>query len=138
MAKIVNITEAVSIALHAMIIVAKREGQINVNEIADETNSSKFHIAKVMQKLVKDGFLVSHRGPSGGFLLAKPADSITLLEIYESIEGKIVVSRCPLGKATCPFGRCIFDDLTMKMTNDFKDYLAARNLEDYKKKHRGA
>jgi Rrf2 family protein len=137
MAKIVNITEAVSIALHAMIIVAKREGQINVNEITAETNSSKFHIAKIMQKLVKDGFLVSHRGPSGGFLLAKPAESITLLEIYESIEGKIVVSRCPLGKATCPFGRCIFDDLTMKMTHDFKDYLAARNLEDYKKKHRG-
>jgi len=136
MAKIVNITEAVSIALHAMILVAKREGQINVNEIADETTSSKFHIAKIMQKLVKDGFLISHRGPSGGFMLAKGADEITLLEIYESIEGKIVVARCPLGKPTCPFGRCIFDDLTMKMTADFKNYLAERRLSDYIRKHK--
>jgi len=136
MAKIVNITEAVSIALHAMILVAKREGQINVNEIADETTSSKFHIAKIMQKLVKDGYLVSHRGPSGGFVLAKDAEEITLLEIYESIEGKIIVARCPLGKPTCPFGRCIFDDLTMKMTSDFKNYLAERRLSDYIKKHK--
>ena len=136
MAKIINITEAVSIALHAMILVAKKEGQLNVNEIAEETTSSKFHIAKIMQKLVKDGFLISHRGPGGGFLLARGADEITLLEIYESIEGRIEVARCPLGKVKCPFGRCIFDDLTMKMTREFKEYLAERTLEDYKRKHK--
>jgi len=132
MAKIINITEAVSIALHAMILVAqKKEGQLNVNEIADDTGSSKFHIAKIMQKLVKDGYLISHRGPLGGFKLAKTPQEVSLLEIYEAIEGKITVSRCPLGKHKCPFGRCIFDDVTLKMTADFKNYLGEKHLSDY-------
>ncbi len=131
MAKIVNITEAVSIALHAMILTTKSEGQINVNKIAELTNSSKFHIAKIMQKLVKDGFLASQRGPSGGFTLTKAPEDITLLEIYEAIEGKITISRCPLNKDTCPFGRCIFEDLTIKMTKEFRGYLQNKTLADY-------
>ncbi len=132
MAKIVNITEAVSIALHSMILITKSEKQINVIELSKRMKSSKFHVAKILQKLVKDGYLTSQRGPSGGFKLTKPAEEITLLNIYESIEGKIVVSRCPLNKPTCPFGRCIFENLTVKMTQEFKEYLSNKTLADYK------
>lgn len=131
MAKIVNITEAVTIALHSIIIIAKRANQTNVNYIANATGSSKFHIAKVLQKLVKDGYLGSHRGPSGGFFLAGKPEDITLLEIYESIEGKIVVSKCPLGKNTCPFGECVFENLTMDMSNKFRDYLGSKTIASY-------
>lgn len=132
MAKIVNISEAVTIALHSVIIIAKQNGQqVNVNYIANATESSKFHIAKVLQKLVKDGFLGSNRGPSGGFYLLDDPKDLTLLQIYESVEGRIVVSRCPLGKATCPLGDCVFDDMTMKMTKEFKDYLESKTLADY-------
>lgn len=134
MAKVVNITEAVTIALHSVILIAKNKtNQANVNYITQATGSSKFHIAKVLQKLVKDGYLGSHRGPSGGFFLVDKPENITLLEIYESIEGKIIVSRCPLGKEKCPFGNCVFEDLTMEMTINFKDYLQSRTIGSYLK-----
>lgn len=132
MAKIINISEAVTIALHSAVLIAKKEGeQVNVNYIAKVTNSSKFHIAKVLQKLVKDGFLGSTRGPSGGFYLVEEPENITLLQIYESIEGRLVVSRCPLGKQVCPMGNCVFEDLTVKMSREFKDYLEGKTLADY-------
>lgn len=132
MAKIVNITEAVTIALHSVILIAKhRNKQVNVNFIAKATGSSKFHIAKVLQKLVKDGFLGSTRGPAGGFYLANGPKNITLLEIYESVEGKIIVSRCPLDKEICPFGKCVFEDLTVDMTRNFKEYLKSRTVASY-------
>ncbi|MBU2555003.1 MAG: Rrf2 family transcriptional regulator [Bacteroidetes bacterium] len=131
MAKIVNITEAVSIALHSMVLVAKAKGkQMNATIIADVTGSSRYHVSKVLQKLVRDGFLTSQRGPAGGFELVKKPEEITLLEIFESIEGKIVVSKCPLNKA-CPFGECIFEDLTMRMTRQFRDYLNDHSLAHY-------
>ncbi len=134
MAKVVNITEAVTIALHSVILIAKNKSkQVNVNYIANATGSSKFHIAKVLQKLVKDGYLGSTRGPTGGFYLVDKPDNINLLEVYESIEGKIIVSRCPLNKETCPFGKCIFEDLTMDMTKKFKDYLESRTVGSYMK-----
>ncbi len=134
MAKVVNITEAVTIALHSVILIAKNKSkQVNVNYIANATGSSKFHIAKVLQKLVKDGYLGSTRGPTGGFYLVDKPDNINLLEVYESIEGKIIVSRCPLNKETCPFGKCVFEDLTMDMTKKFKDYLESRTVGSYMK-----
>ncbi len=132
MAKIVNITEAVTIALHSVILIAKnKEKQVNVNFISRTTGSSKFHIAKVLQKLVKDGLLGSHRGPAGGYFLIDAPENVTMLEVFESIEGKIIVHRCPLGKETCPFGECVFEDLTVEMTKKFKDYLESRTLASY-------
>ncbi|MFA5417197.1 MAG: Rrf2 family transcriptional regulator [Bacteroidales bacterium] len=131
MAKIVNITEAVSIALHSMVLVAKaKSSQMNASIISEITGSSKFHVSKVLQKLVKDGFLSSQRGPAGGFLLETSPENITLLQIFEAIEGKIVISKCPLNKV-CPFGDCIFEDLTMIMTRQFRDYLQIHTLADY-------
>ena len=133
MAKIVNLTEAASIGFHSMIIIAQQgsNGQINVNHLAEKTGSSRFHISKVMQKLVKDGFLGSHRGPAGGFYLAKPPEEITLLEIYESIEGKLEVTKCPLARPTCPFSACIFEGVTVKMTRDFRNFIRDHTLAYY-------
>lgn len=131
MAKIVTLSEAASIALHAMILIAKSDQLINVIKIAEITDSSKHHVAKVLQRLVKDNFVISQRGPSGGFLLKKKPTDITLLEIYESIEGKIEITSCPLGKQICPFDKCFMNNITTKMTKDFREHLDSHTLEDY-------
>jgi Rrf2 family protein len=131
MSKIVTLTEAASIALHGMIIVAKNDNKANVIQISDLTKSSKHHVAKIFQRLVKDGLLDSHRGPSGGFSLKKSPSEITLLEIYESIEGRIEVTSCPHDKHICPFEKCIMDNVTKKMTSDFKDHLKNNTIADY-------
>lgn len=133
MGKIVNLTEAVSIAFHTMIIIAQqgRNGQVNVNFLAEKTSSSRFHISKVMQKLVKDGFLGSHRGPAGGFFLAKEPERITLLNIYEAIEGKLEVTKCPMNRPICPFNACLFEGVTIKMTSDFRNFISDHTLAYY-------
>jgi DNA-binding IscR family transcriptional regulator len=48
------------------------------------------------------------RGPAGGFELQQPATEISVLQIYEAIEGKIKLAACPLGKEVCAFRSCIF------------------------------
>ena len=132
MGRIVNISEAVSIALHGMVIIAQsKESQVNVNDIAKRIDSSKFHVAKVMQKLAKEGFLGSHRGPAGGFFLIKDPKDIRLIDIYETIEGKLVVTQCPIARPTCPFHSCIFGNITIKMVNEFKNYVERKTLADY-------
>jgi len=133
MGKIVNLTEAASIAFHSMIVIAQQghNGQINVNHLADKTGSSRFHISKVLQKLVKYGFLGSHRGPAGGFFLTKGPEDITLLNIYEAIEGKLEVTECPMNRPTCPFSACLFDGVTIRMTHDFRDFIRDHTLAYY-------
>ncbi|MFO0839256.1 MAG: Rrf2 family transcriptional regulator [Phycisphaerae bacterium] len=47
------------------------------------------HLLKILQQLVRAHVLVSERGPSGGFALARYSHEISLLELVESIEGRI-------------------------------------------------
>ncbi len=131
MAKIVTLSEAASIALHGMVLVAKDESHTNVQKIAEATKSSRHHVAKIMQRLVKDDYLESFRGPKGGFKLKKKPQEITFLEIFESIEGKIVTSSCPLDKEVCGFDKCIMNNITHKMTVQFQEYMRAQTLDHY-------
>ncbi len=133
MAHVIQFSEAAFIALHGMVIVAQSEKQelVNVIQIADRLKSSKHHVAKVMQRLVKDGYLNSQRGPSGGFVMKKSPQDISLLEIYESIEGKIEIGKCPLDHMVCKFDKCIFNNVTMKMTIEFVEYMRNEKLSDF-------
>ncbi len=133
MAHVIQFSEAAFIALHGMVIVAKaKEGElVNVIHISDRLNSSKHHVAKVMQRMVKDGYLNSHRGPSGGFSLKMPAEDIKLLDLYESIEGKIEINDCPLDHPVCTFDKCIFNNVTRKMTEEFVEYMDNQTLADF-------
>jgi Rrf2 family protein len=131
MAKVVTISEAASLAIHAVVLIAKTESQINVNYIAKETGASRNHLAKVMQRLGKQGFVESSRGPTGGFKLKKQANQITLYDIYESIEGPIEVEGCPLERPVCPFDKCLMGGIIHKVTNDLKKYLMKETIDKY-------
>lgn len=58
--------------------------------IAREYALPTAYAAKVMGELAKARVLRSDRGPKGGFRLARPANKITLLEIFEAAQGKIL------------------------------------------------
>ncbi len=131
MAKLVHFSEAASLALHAMVLIAKSDNHINVNSIAEEMGASRNHLAKVLQQLVKHNYLRSVRGPSGGFILNKPADEISILEIYEAIEGIIDVPECPLDRKICPFDKCLMNGLVNDVTMQFKNYFKEQSLEDF-------
>ncbi|MGE0087986.1 MAG: Rrf2 family transcriptional regulator [Bacteroidales bacterium] len=131
MSKIVSLSEAASIALHGIILIAREGESLNVIKIAERTSTSKHHVAKIMQRLVKAGFLYSHRGPSGGFILKKKPEEINFLDIYETIEGKIEISACPMDKPICPFGKCIMNNVTNKMTIEFQNYLREQTVDQY-------
>ena len=119
MSNLINISEAASLALHGLVLIAKNQPlRINVKVLAEELNASQTHLAKVFQKLGKANLVRSLRGPAGGFELNKPADDITFLEIYEIIDGEIILSDCPLGKNHCVFQSCIFDNELTRISNE--------------------
>ena len=131
MSKIFALSQAGSIAIHSMVLIAQSDVKLNVVKIAERTGSSRHHVAKVLQRLVKDDFLLSNRGPHGGFTLKGEADQVSLLDIYESIEGRIEINDCPMDNEICPFDKCIMGNVINQMTQHFKDYLAGQKLTDY-------
>jgi Rrf2 family protein len=47
------------------------------------------YLLKVLKPLTTAGLLHSLKGPNGGYRLARPAKSITLLEIVEAVDGPV-------------------------------------------------
>jgi Rrf2 family protein len=131
MSNIVALSEAASIGLHSMVLIARSNQTLNVGQIAEKILSSRHHVAKILQRLTKNGFISSNRGPSGGFMLRQSPEEITLLDIYEAIEGKFQVQSCPGDKPECPFGTCLLGDMSYKVSTEIRDYLVNKRLSDY-------
>lgn len=131
MSKIINISEAATLALHSMALIAGSERMLNAIDIAQRMNFSKNHLSKVLQMLVRRDYLSSIRGPKGGFRLKKQAQDISLLDIYEIFEGRIASQECYLhNKAECPLALCVFGGLTCRFSQEFENYLKNKKLSD--------
>lgn len=133
MQSIIKISEAATMALHTMYFLSINPDRlISTKEIASTFNISENHLAKVLQRLVKSGLINSIRGPKGGFSLAKKSEDITLLEIYETTEGPLILSDCLLYKPICDGGKhcIIFNGLIEQINNQVKDYLQQKKLSE--------
>jgi len=129
MSGVVAVSEAVSLAFHGMGLLVSGS-RMSAKEMAEAVNVSEAHLAKVFQKLAKDGLVTSVRGPGGGFQLARDPAEIALFDIYTVIEGVPRDDYCLLHSERCPFGSCIFGSLLEKMTNEFVEYLKNTTLAD--------
>ena len=131
MPRIVHFSDAATIGIHSMILLARDKRSYNAIQLSEKIGASKFHIGKVLQRLVKDGFLTSSRGPTGGFSIKKEPATITIYEIYRSIEGEVDYGGCPTEDHVCPTDMCIRDNLITKMSKDFVEYLKQYTIADY-------
>jgi len=131
MSSILKISEAASIALHSMIILAKKwNNLVSVKDIAKQLDISANHLSKVLQRLVKAGLIVSVKGNKGGFKLVKDPQFISFLEIYEAIDGKFNHSTCLLNKQACPQD-CIMGDLVCSVNNQVEEFFRKTNLMEF-------
>ena len=132
MSNLINISEAASLALHGLVVIARSQpSRINVKVLAEKLNASQTHMAKVFQKLGKANLVRSLRGPAGGFELNKSAEDITFLEIYEIIDGEIILGDCPLGKNHCVFKSCIFDNELTRISTEIYETFSRIKLSDF-------
>ena len=84
-------------ALRAVAFLAGRQGVAwTVQQIAPETRVPRGYLAKVLQQLVRAGLVRSQRGVGGGFVLARPAASISVLEVLNAVDPIRRIRRCPL------------------------------------------
>ena len=51
-------------------------------------------LAKVLQKLVREGLLLSEQGTNGGYRLARDPSTITALEVIRAMDGPVILTAC--------------------------------------------
>lgn len=130
MSRVLKISEAASLALHTMVLLAANPGRtLATRDIAALLRVSEAHLAKVLQRLARSGLVNSQRGPKGGFSLAKDAHAISLLEVYEAVEGPLETRSCLLEQPVCG-GDCLLGGLLHKVASEVSSYFAQTRLSD--------
>jgi Rrf2 family protein len=125
MACILKISEAASLALHTVVYLAtQHDGLVSTKQIARVLHASEAHLSKVLQRLARVGIVSSIRGPKGGFALHKPADAISLLEVYEAIEGPLALNNCLGDHPSCSGKQCVLGTLIGNIHDQVSKYLS--------------
>jgi Rrf2 family protein len=106
MDRIVNVSDKGNAAIHALALAAAAGGRLTAAASARELGISPSYLAKVLQSLVRSGFLLSSRGAAGGFELAREAGGISCLEVLEAVDGALPERECLFRDAVCAKGGC--------------------------------
>jgi Rrf2 family protein len=128
-ADLLKLSEATALGLHAMVLAARAGEPVSVSAIAGELRASEAHLAKVLHTLARAGLLASKRGPGGGYVLTKPASQITLLDVYEALEGPVRRDGCLFARPVCDRVRCILGGLVERVRDEVIGHLAATTLQ---------
>jgi Rrf2 family protein len=107
---IMQVSRKIDYALRAIIHLANEEASdrvCSVAEIAARERVPRHFLEKIVQELIHKGLVRSHRGPHGGYVLARPAERVTFRDVIEAVEGPISLNACTGEHADCSFlGAC--------------------------------
>jgi Rrf2 family transcriptional regulator, cysteine metabolism repressor len=65
------------------------ERPVPIKELAERRGIPEQFLEQLFSTLRRAGLLTSHRGMKGGYTLARAADEITVLEVVQTLDGKV-------------------------------------------------
>jgi Rrf2 family protein len=108
-----DLTKRSDYAIRAMLALTMAEdGLLSSRKIAEEMRIPPRFLPQIMGDLTRAGLVDAHPGRSGGYKLAQPADSVTLLRVIEAIEGDPHRQICVMRGTACGVdGECGVHDV---------------------------
>lgn len=91
-------------ALRALVYIQlqnSKERRPGIAEIASEIETPQSFTAKILQRLVKQGFVESLKGINGGFFFNPTKEDLPLKKVIVSIEGDSLFRGCGFGLKHC-------------------------------------
>jgi len=100
----------------------QRDGPVSLEAMASKQHIPERYLAKIIQDLRRNGVVRSQRGAHGGYVLTRPPEEITMLDVWVALEG-------PLRPVDClehPDGCQMVDECaTRDVWEKFRDTLVA-------------
>lgn len=120
-------------AIRGIVYLASRPGDrvCLLSEIAAAVDVPQTFLAKIFQQFSKIGLVRSYRGTGGGFVLGRPPEKITLLEVVEAVEGPIIPNRCLTGEGECErSSACTVHPVWRRVQDQVRDLLSGITLKE--------
>jgi Rrf2 family cysteine metabolism transcriptional repressor len=115
----------VTLALH------REEGPVPLEVLAEEQGIPERYLAKIVQDLRRSGLIRSVRGAHGGYRLSKPAAGISLLDVYEALEGTFCPVECLDAPGTCgKTDECVTRGVWEELRDAVVGVMRAKSLDE--------
>lgn len=128
------VSRSLDYALRSLIHLARHQGPapLSLRELSETAFVPRSYLAKLMSTLVKGGLVVSDAGAHGGYRLARSASAISLIDVYEAVEGSFRTVLCGHREELCD----LHDDCTqvsvwVSIEQEMSEVLARRSLADF-------
>ena len=126
-------------ALHCCLTLAMTEDEaLTAGELAGFFDLPKAYLHKQIQALVRAGILSSTPGPGGGYVLARPLDAVSLMDVVAAIDGPEPAFRCAeirqqggsgeIGGSIARGSRCLIDQAMGRAELAWRRELASTSL----------
>jgi Rrf2 family iron-sulfur cluster assembly transcriptional regulator len=121
-------------AVMAMTDLAAREGDraTPLAEIAERQQISLAYLEQLFARLRRRGLVTSHRGPGGGYRLARSAAETSVADVVIAVDEPLKAIRCGGGWKGCmkDGSRCLTHDLWEEAGRQISGYFASVSLDD--------
>jgi Rrf2 family protein len=132
-----QIPRRVDYGLRAVIFLSeKQQGHCcSIAEIAKHQGVPRKFLEKIFQDLLRKGLIKSKRGVAGGYMLARPAETITFYQVIEALEGPIAVNACMDEHPSCDqLPRCTMVGVWTQVQQKVVEIFTQTTLADLRQK----
>lgn len=112
-----RLTTRTNLAMRTLMFCAVNPGRtVRKHEVAEACAASENHLAQVIHLLAQKGFLRTIRGRSGGLMLGRAPDSITVGDVFREFEAVLPFTECfAAHQNSCPLAsacrlKCVLAD----------------------------
>ena len=89
-----KLTKKADYGLISLRHLAEFRGGASAKDIAENYGIPLPLLSKILQKLAREGLLVSEQGTRGGYRLVRDPNEISALEVIRTIDGPIILTHC--------------------------------------------
>jgi Rrf2 family protein len=104
---------------------------LSAKDIAEAYHIPQQLLAKILQRLAKEGLLRSHAGMNGGYTLARRADEISAFEVIRIIDGPLFITSCVTVSGLCDLtNSCTIKEPLARVNDSISDVLKNIRISD--------
>ena len=128
-------------ALHSLLILATQPAAVSISDLAGYQRIPERFLAKLFARLKKAGLVVATEGVAGGFLLARPAQDIRVMEVLAAVDPGRILFACAEIRQNCALfgpeppgwavsGPCRIHAFMEEAERKLQDFLSSKTLAD--------
>ena len=111
-------------------------GPVALSDISRRQAISHKYLWQVINPLKSAGLLTATRGTHGGYVLARPTEDISILDVVNILEGPVSIVNCVIAPKSCERSTfCTTHEAWCEIQNKVKEAMRSITLKDLVKRH---